>query len=139
MCVNQGQEFVIGNYRPGPRNFDALIFGYYEGDELIYVARTCNGLHEQIREQLSRRFRGLDIAHCPFANLSEAKSGRWGIGFTATKMKDCRWLKPALIAQFEYAEWTPHNHLRPSRLWDSGKIKTLEKCTRSKEMFRLFV
>jgi len=30
MRVNQGQEFVIGGYTPGPKNFDALIFGYYE-------------------------------------------------------------------------------------------------------------
>jgi bifunctional non-homologous end joining protein LigD len=27
-------------------------------------------------------------------------------------MKDCRWLRPALVAQFEYVEWTPDNHLR---------------------------
>jgi bifunctional non-homologous end joining protein LigD len=31
MRLSQGQEFVIGGYTPGPRNFDALIFGYYEG------------------------------------------------------------------------------------------------------------
>jgi ATP-dependent DNA ligase len=43
MRVNRGQEFVIGGYTPGPKNFDALIFGYYEGDKLIYVARTRNG------------------------------------------------------------------------------------------------
>jgi ATP-dependent DNA ligase len=43
MRVNQGQEFVIGGYTPGPKNFDALIFGYYEGKLLIYVARCRNG------------------------------------------------------------------------------------------------
>jgi ATP-dependent DNA ligase len=30
-------------------------------------------------------------------------------------MKDCRWLKPKLVAQFEFVEWTPDNHLRHSR------------------------
>ena len=40
--VNQGQEFVISRYTPGSRNFDALIFGYYEGDSLIYLASTRN-------------------------------------------------------------------------------------------------
>jgi bifunctional non-homologous end joining protein LigD len=30
-------------------------------------------------------------------------------------MKDCRWLKPVLVGQFQYVEWTPDNHLRHSR------------------------
>lgn len=30
-------------------------------------------------------------------------------------MKDCRWIKPKLVGQFEYVEWTPDNHLRHSR------------------------
>ena len=29
--VNQGQEFVIAGYTPSPKNFDAIIFGYYDG------------------------------------------------------------------------------------------------------------
>jgi len=29
-------------------------------------------------------------------------------------MKECRWLKPQLIAQIEFAEWTPNEHLRHS-------------------------
>jgi ATP-dependent DNA ligase len=45
-------------------------------------------------------------------NLPEAKSGRWGAGLTAAKMKDCRWLKPVLVAQIEFLEWTGDNHLR---------------------------
>ena len=35
-------------------------------------------------------------------NLPEAKSGRWGAGLTAAKMKDCQWLKPVLVAQIEF-------------------------------------
>ena len=44
----------------------------------------------------------------------EKKLRRWGQGLTAAKMKDCRWLKPVLVAQFEFVEWTPDNHLRHS-------------------------
>ena len=43
MRVNQGQEFVIAGYTPSGKNFDALIFGYYEGDNLMYAGRTRNG------------------------------------------------------------------------------------------------
>lgn len=52
---------------------------------------------------------------CPCANLPEARSGRWGQGLTAAKMKECRWLKPQLVGQFEFLEWTPDDHLRHSR------------------------
>ena len=115
MRINLGQEFVIGGYTPSPKNFDALIFGYYEGKRLIYVARTRNGFTPRSREELFSRFRGLETAACPFDNLPEPKSGRWGQGLTAAKMAECRWLKPVLVGQFEFVEWTPDNHLRHSR------------------------
>ena len=54
MRVNRGQEFVIGGYTRGTRTFDALIFGYYEGNRLIYVARTRNGSHPRTRHSCSR-------------------------------------------------------------------------------------
>jgi DNA ligase D-like protein (predicted ligase) len=107
MRINQGQEFVIGGYTPGLKNFDALIFGYYDGGKLIYVVRCRNGFTPALREQLFKWFRGLGTDQCPFANLPEAKSGRWGVGLTAAKMNECRWLKPQLVAQVEFAEWTP--------------------------------
>jgi bifunctional non-homologous end joining protein LigD len=115
MRVNQAQEFVIGGYTVGGRTFDALVFGYYNGARLIYVARTRNGFTPSSREALFRKFKGLEIAQCPFANLPEARSGRWGEGLTAEKMKDCVWLRPLLVGRFEFLEWTPDNHLRHAK------------------------
>jgi bifunctional non-homologous end joining protein LigD len=115
MRINRGQEFVIGGYTPTPKNFDALMFGYYEGKELIYLARTPNGFTPSSREQLFQQLRRFETGHCPFTNLPEGRSGRWGQGLTAAKMKDCRWLNPVLVRQFEFTEWTPDNHLRHTR------------------------
>jgi DNA ligase D-like protein (predicted ligase) len=115
MRINQGQEFVIGGYTVGTKTFDALIIGYYEGDRLIYAARIRNGFSPAVREQLFKQFRLIRTAECPFANLPEAQSGRWGQGLTRDKMADCRWLKPVLVGQFEFVEWTTDNHLRHSR------------------------
>lgn len=42
------------------------------------------------------------------------RAGRWGQGITAEKMKDCRWLRPVLVGQFEFVEWPPDAHLRHS-------------------------
>jgi DNA ligase D-like protein (predicted ligase) len=115
MRVNQGQELVIGGYTPSPKHFDALIIGYYEGGKLLYAARTRNGFTPSTRAELFKRMEPLKIAYCPFANLPEKQSGRWGAGFTAAKMKDCVWLKPKLVGQFEFVEWTNDLHLRHSR------------------------
>ena len=115
MRVNRGQEFVIGGYTVGGDTFDALVFGYYNGDGLIYAARTRNGFTPKVRVDLMKRFKGLKTEKCPFINLPEKKAGRWGAGLTAQKMADCRWLKPELVGQFEFVEWTGENHLRHSR------------------------
>jgi len=115
MRVNRGQEFVVGGYTVGGGTFDALIFGYYEEGRLLYAGRTRNGFTPSSRAGLIKRFDGLETKECPFVNLPESKGGRWGQGLTAEKMKDCRWLRPALVGQFEFAEWTPDHHLRHSR------------------------
>ena len=62
-----------------------------------------------------RKFKPLEIAECPFANLPERSKGRWGQGLTAEKMAICRWLKPVLVGQFEFVEWTAEGHLRHSK------------------------
>ena len=115
MRINQGQEFVIGGYTIGGTTFDALVFGYYDGKDLLYAARTRNGFTPASRATLLRKMRPLETTNCPFTNLPESKSGRWGQGLTAEKMKDCRWVKPILVGQFEFLEWTGENHLRHSR------------------------
>jgi bifunctional non-homologous end joining protein LigD len=124
MRINKGQEFVIGGYTFRSTTFDALIFGYYEGDRLIYVARTRNGFTPAIRADLMRRFGKLVTDKCPFANLPEPRTGRWGAGLTAAKMKDCQWLKPELVGHFEFLEWTPENHLRHTRFVGVREDKT---------------
>ena len=50
-----------------------------------------------------------------FANLPGKNKGRSGQGLTTAKMVECRWVKPVLVGQFEFVEWTPDNHLRHSR------------------------
>lgn len=115
MRVNRGQAFVIAGFTTAAKSFDAIVFGYYEGGKLMYAGRTRSGFTPGLREQLYKRFSTLAVELCPFANLPEAKGGRWGEGLTAEKMTACRWLKPVLVGQFEFVEWTPDGHLRHSR------------------------
>jgi bifunctional non-homologous end joining protein LigD len=70
---------------------------------LIYVARTRNGFTPVSRAQLFKKFKGLETRECPYVNLPEARSGRWGQGLTKAKMAECVWLKPVLVGQFEFS------------------------------------
>jgi bifunctional non-homologous end joining protein LigD len=110
--INRGQEFVVGGYTPD-NPFDALIVGYYEGDKLYYVGKVRNGFVPQVRQEVYRHFNGQEIDACPFANLPERKRTLWAL--TKEEMKNCRWVKPELVADIEFAEWTPDGHLRHSK------------------------
>ena len=115
MRVNRGQEFVIGGYTRGARSFDALVFGVYQQGQWMYVARTRNGFTPATRAALFKKFVALRVTECPFVNLPEPRSGRWGQGLTKAKMAESVWLKPILVAQIEFLEWTADNHLRHSK------------------------
>jgi DNA ligase D-like protein (predicted ligase) len=130
MRIGGGQEFVIAGYTPSPKNFDALLVGYYEADKLIFAARVRNGFVPATRETVFPHFKKLHSKKCPFANLPESKRGRWGEGLTAVDMKKCIWLKPELVAALEYAEWTPANHLRHSKFLALRRDKDPKQVTR---------
>jgi len=130
MRVNRGQEFVIGGYTYGTRTFDALIIGVFDAGRLLYVARTRNGFTPSTRAALFRKLKPLEIHQCPFANLPEARSGRWGQGLTKAKMAECRWVRPELVAQVEFLEWTADDHLRHSRFAGVREDKRARDVTR---------
>ena len=115
MRLNRSEEFVVGRCTRGGRTFDAIVVGRWEGERLVYVARTRVGFTPASRERLMAKLRPLEIAKCPFANLPEARSGRWGEGLTAEKMKECAWVRPGMVAEVEFVEWTPDGHLRHAR------------------------
>jgi bifunctional non-homologous end joining protein LigD len=110
--LNLGQELVIGGYTPGPHGIDAIIVGYYKGRELVYVARVRNGFVPASRRSVFAKIGKLKTSDCPFANLPETHKPRWGHALDAEKMKECVWVKPEIVAQIEYLEWTESDHLR---------------------------
>jgi bifunctional non-homologous end joining protein LigD len=113
--INLGQEFVIGGYTPGTHGIDAVIIGFYRGKDLIYAARVRAGFVPATRRETFAKIKHLKTATCPFANLPEETAGRWGQGLTATKMKDCVWLRPEAVARIDFLEWTGADHLRHTK------------------------
>ncbi|MGA8555818.1 MAG: non-homologous end-joining DNA ligase [Candidatus Acidiferrales bacterium] len=130
MRIGGGQEFVIGGYTQAPKNFDAILVGYYEGKKLLYTAKVRNGFVPAAREAIFQHFEKLRIKKCPFANLPEPRKGHWGEGLTAADMKKCVWLKPKLVASIDYAEWT--HHLRHANFIGLREDKNPREVTRER-------
>jgi bifunctional non-homologous end joining protein LigD len=55
-------------------------------------------------------FQELSTDKCPFANLPEKQRTLYSL--TTDEMQKCYWLKPLLVAQIQFQEWTPDGHLR---------------------------
>ncbi len=153
MRLNVGQEFVIGGFTPGSNGFDSVIVGYYQPapplsaadrkalppsrrqyvsqpPQLVYVARVRAGFVPASRRDLFRLLKPLTTTQCPFVNLPEAQSGRWGQGLTPEKMKECIWVRPELVARFDFLEWTGSHHVRHIKFIGMREDKDPRKVTR---------
>ncbi len=107
--VKRAQELVIGGYTPG-NPFDALIVGYYEGKKLYFAAKVRNGFVPLVRRDVYKKLEHFKADACPFDNLPEKSRTPWAM--TRDEMEKTVWLKPELVAQIEFGEWTPDGHLR---------------------------
>jgi len=106
------QELVVGGYRPeGSTSIDALVVGYYSGSELRYAGKVRAGFVPHSRRDLHSRLKPLSIETCPFSDLPTSRS-QWGGGITASEMREFQWVRPVLVVQIRFAEWTPDGRLR---------------------------
>ncbi len=109
------QEFVIGGFTEpegARKHFGALLMGYYDKDKLVCCGKVGTGFDADLLKFLNEKFRKLKRKTCPFVNLPADSRGKWGQGITASEMKFCHWLKPQLVAQVKFSEWTRDGRLR---------------------------
>lgn len=112
--VNE-QELVIGGFTP-PQNsrqyFGAILVGHYEAGKLIYAGKVGTGFDGTLLRTLHATFTPLAMEKCPFANLPLKHRSRFGQGMTPAVMRTVTWLRPKLVAQIKFAEWTTEGILR---------------------------
>jgi DNA ligase D-like protein (predicted ligase) len=113
--INLGQEFVVGGYVLSNLGIDALVVGFYRNKDLIYAARVRAGFVPATRREVFEKIKHLKTPRCPFANLPEQAAGRWGQGLTSEKMNECVWVRPEVVAQIQFLEWTGADHLRHTK------------------------
>jgi bifunctional non-homologous end joining protein LigD len=112
--LSNEQEFVIGGFTPpqgGRSHFGALLVGYYEKGKLQYAGKVGAGFNGALLASLHREFEKRRTSASPFANLPRGRS-RWGVGMTAAVMKTVGWIRPELVCQVRFSEWTEEGSLR---------------------------
>jgi bifunctional non-homologous end joining protein LigD len=101
-CLHE-QEFVIGGFTlpsNGTHGIGALLLGYYEGGKLVYAGRTGTGFTQKTHRTLRDRLDSLAAAKPSFASVPTAAR------------RGARWVKPELVAQVRFANWTADRQLR---------------------------
>jgi bifunctional non-homologous end joining protein LigD len=110
--LDKQQELVVGGYRPGPGGVDSLLVGYYDGRQLRFAGKVRAGFTPRLRREVAAELKPLHSDRCPFVDLPHSKTSRWGGGVTAEQMAEMQWVRPALVAQIRFVEWTADSHLR---------------------------
>ena len=100
---------------PANLGVDSLVVGFYRDNGLMYAARVRAGLVPATRREVFERLKHLRTPKCPFVNLPQPVAGRWGQGLTAEKMETCVWVRPELVAEIQFLEWTGADHLRHTK------------------------
>jgi bifunctional non-homologous end joining protein LigD len=103
-CSNE-QELVIGGYTgpQGARNhFGALLVGYYDDGEFRYAGKVGTGYTERTLRELMAEMKPLEQPASPFSGKPPLR-------------KNVHWVKPKLVAQVGFAEWTTDGRLRHPR------------------------
>jgi len=111
-------EFVIGGFTP-PRghrqHFGALLVGLFDGPALRYAGKVGTGFSGETLADLAARMRALETAESPFRPVP--------------RIAGATWVRPELVAQIAFAEWTADGRLRQPAFLGLRDDKKPSECT----------
>jgi bifunctional non-homologous end joining protein LigD len=97
------QEFVIGGWSESDkaRSFKSVLFGAYKDGKLEWIGRSGGGYKQAEMPGILKELKKREIKTSPFANA-----------VLDTKGAVTHWVKPELVANFEFATWTKSGRIR---------------------------
>jgi bifunctional non-homologous end joining protein LigD len=106
--VKKIDEFVIGGWAESDkaRSFRSILFGAYDKGKLIWLGRSGGGFKEKEMPGILKQLKSNEIKTSPFSNK-----------VLDTKGAVLHWVKPVLVANFEYAEMTESGRIRKPATW----------------------
>jgi ATP-dependent DNA ligase len=101
------EEFVVGGFtdpQGGRVGLGALLVGYREGDDVVFAGKVGTGFDTKLLLDLRSRLNAIEIATSPFTKAKGLPRLR------------AHWVRPEIVVQVAFIEWTVHRKLRHSRL-----------------------
>ena len=123
MKLEASQELVVGGFTdPQGRRvgLGALLVGHFEGDDFVFAGKVGTGLDDQALIDIRRRLDALEIATSPFQRATDLPRLR------------VHWVRPELVIQVAFLEWTPNGKLRHPRLVGLREDKSARDVTRER-------
>jgi bifunctional non-homologous end joining protein LigD len=105
--VECSQELVVGGFTDpqGSRvGLGALLVGYYEEDDFVFAGKIGTGFDTKLLLDLRKRLDNLEILKSPFTKSHSLPKLR------------AHWVRPKIVVQVSFIEWTGNNKLRHPRL-----------------------
>lgn len=105
---SQRQEFIIAGFsdaKSGGRSLGALYLAYHQNGDLHYAGKVGTGFTMQSARDLTENFSTLSVARPIFdrTEMREVGAGEW---------RSIHWVKPELVCEVEFTEWTQDGRIR---------------------------
>ncbi len=100
-----GQELVVVGWTEptGSRiGLGALLLGHHDGDDLVYAGKVGTGFSDQVLRDLHERLSRLEVDESPCTRGDLPAKG-------------VHWVRPRLVAEVAFTEWTSAGQLRHPR------------------------
>ena len=123
MKCESSQELVVGGFTDpqGTRvGLGALLVGYYEGDDLVFAGKVGTGLDTKLLLELRTRLDTLELPKPPFTKA---------VGLPRLR---AHWVRPEIVVQVGFIEWTGNDKLRHPRLLGVRFDKSAREVTRER-------
>ena len=107
MKCEASQELVIGGFtdpQGGRVGLGALLVGYFDGDDFVFAGKVGTGFDTRLLKELRSRLDAIEIDKPPFTRASGLPRLR------------AHWVRPRIVVQVAFLEWTGHGKMRHSRL-----------------------
>ena len=107
MKCEASQELVVGGFTDpqGARvGLGALLVGYYEGSDFVFAGKIGTGFDTKLLLDLRRRLDAIELPSSPFTKAKGLPRLR------------AHWVRPEIVVQVAFIEWTVHGKLRHPRL-----------------------
>ena len=106
MKCEASQELVVGGFtdpQGGRKGLGALLVGYFEGKDFVFAGKVGTGFDTRLLLELRARLDRLEIREPPFTK---------GTGLPRIGV---HWVRPEVVVQVAFIEWTVHGKLRHAR------------------------